>query len=265
MQLLLIESRSYHGYHARRFGAGLSDLAFARYIVELQPAAVGVLYDALCSEDFAALIEGIDDLFQFVLRVLVAGLSAHLIEYLIGIVPVVMMVMVVMMSAAALMAVVFMIVMVAFMLVIVIIVIVMVVMMMFMLVIVIIVIVMVVLMVLMLMFIIVVIVVVVVMLVLILIVVVIVMVVMMVLMLMFIIIVIVVMVVMLVVMFVLMLMRFELLVGLRSQLVEFSIQSLVGLHYLEHLGAGQLIPFRGHDLRRLIERPDILDLCVRFV
>ena len=105
MQFLLVESCSDDSYHARSLSSGLSDLTLSRYIVELEPSAVSVLYDALCSDDLAALIQAVDDIFKLSPGVLVACLSADLIEYLIGIMAVVVM-MVMVMSAFAFMVVV---------------------------------------------------------------------------------------------------------------------------------------------------------------
>ena len=105
MQFLLVESCSDDSYHARSLGSGLPDLAFTRHIVEFEPSAISVFYDALCSDDFAALIQTVDDIFELGPGVLVARLSADLIEYLIGIVAVVVM-MVMVMSASAFMVVV---------------------------------------------------------------------------------------------------------------------------------------------------------------
>ena len=112
MQFLLVESCSDDSYHARSFGSGLSDLALARYIVELEPSAVSVFYDALCSDDLAAFIQAVDDVFKLSLGVLVACLSADFIEHLISIVSVVVMMVMVVMSASALMVVVMMVVLV---------------------------------------------------------------------------------------------------------------------------------------------------------
>ena len=112
MQFLLVESCSDDSYHARSFGSGLSDLALARYIVELEPSAVSVFYDALCSDDLAAFVQAVDDVFKFSPGVLVACLSSDFIEHLISIVSVVVMMVMVVMSASALMVVVMMVVLV---------------------------------------------------------------------------------------------------------------------------------------------------------
>ena len=127
-QFLLVESRSDHGHHACRLGSGLPDLALARHVVELEPSAVGVLYDALGSYDLAALIQAVDDLFDLGLSVLVAGLGSDFIEDLIRIVAMVMVVMMVMMFMLVIVViiVVLMVVMVMFVIVIVVIVVMMV-------------------------------------------------------------------------------------------------------------------------------------------
>ena len=215
MQFLLVESCSDDSYHACGFSPGLPDLAFARHIVEFEPSAISVFYDALCSDDFAALIQTVDDIFELGPGVFVACLSADLIEYLIGIVAVVVM-MVMVMSAFAFMVVVMVMLMMMLAMFMLIVVIVMVVMMVA----------------LMLLFIIVM------------------MVMMMVLMFMF--------------MVMLVLMGFEFLVSLFSELVELGVQSLIRLHDLKHLGARQLIPVSRHDLRGLVERPDVLYYLIEF-
>ena len=102
MQFLLVEPCSDNSYHASCLSFSLSDLSLARHIVEFEPSAVGILYDALCSDDLAALIQAVDDFFEFSLGVLVAGLSANLIEYFISVVAVMVMMVVMVMAAAAL-------------------------------------------------------------------------------------------------------------------------------------------------------------------
>jgi len=59
-------------------------------------------------------------------------------------------------------------------------------------------------------------------------------------------------------MLVLVLMSLELLISLFSQLVELRIQSLVGLHYLEHLCSAELIPVCRNDLGCLVQSSYIL-------
>ena len=206
MQFLLVESCSDYSYHARSLGSGLSYLALARHIVELQPSSVGILYDALCSDDLTAFIQTVNDILELSLGILVACLSSDFIEYLISIVSVVVMMVMVVMSASALMVVV-----VVMMVVLMLMLIMIMVMMMFA---------------------------------------------------MFVFIIIVMMVVMMV--FMLMFMSLEFLVCLFSELVEFGVQCLVGLHYLKHLGAGQLIPVSRHDLRSLVECPDVLYYLIEF-
>ena len=60
-------------------------------------------------------------------------------------------------------------------------------------------------------------------------------------------------------MFVLMLVLvgLEFFVSFLSQPVKLGVQCLVGLHYLEHLCATELIPVCRYDLRRLVESPDV--------
>ena len=77
-----------------------------------------------------------------------------------------------------------------------------------------------------------------------------------------IVIVVVMMVMMLVLVF--MLVSLEFFVSFFSQLVEFCVQSLVGLHYLEHLCSAQLIPVSRYDLCCLVELPDIVNNIIEF-
>jgi hypothetical protein len=62
IDLVLLEACSDNNYHSGCLSLCLSDFTFTRYVVEFEPAAFGILYDALCSEYFSALIEAVNDL-----------------------------------------------------------------------------------------------------------------------------------------------------------------------------------------------------------
>ena len=61
-----------------------------------------------------------------------------------------------------------------------------------------------------------------------------------------------------------MLVSLEFFVSFFSQLVELCVQSLVGLHDLEHLCSAQLIPVSRYDLCCLVELPDIVNNIIEF-
>ena len=230
VDLISLEAGADYYDHAVCFCLCSSDFAFTRYVVELEPAAFGVLYDALSSEYFTAFVKAVNDFLEFCSGVLIACMCSDLIEDLISIMSVVVMMVVVMMMFMLVVIVVIIVVvmvMVVVMFVLVVIVVIIVVMMM-----------------------------VVMMLVLVVIVVIIVVVMMMVMM---------VAVALFIITLVLMLVSCELFVCLFSQLVKFCAESLLGLHNLEHLGTAQLIPVSCYYLSLRVKFSDRLDYSVDFL
>ena len=97
VDFVLLKACSDNNYHSGSFSLCLSYLTFARYVVEFEPAAFSIFYDALSSEDFTALIEAVNDFLKLCSGVLVACMYPDFVEYLISIVSVVVMVVMVMM------------------------------------------------------------------------------------------------------------------------------------------------------------------------
>ena len=67
MYLILVEAGSDNYYHSCCFGLCFSDLTFARYIIELEPASFGILYDSLGSENFSAFVKTVYDVLKLCL------------------------------------------------------------------------------------------------------------------------------------------------------------------------------------------------------
>ena len=65
IDLVLLEACSDNNHHSGCLSLCLSDFTFARYVVEFEPAALSVLYDALGSEYFSALIKAVNDFLDF--------------------------------------------------------------------------------------------------------------------------------------------------------------------------------------------------------